>query len=133
MPNTFQRELHLPVTTDEAFVWHERHGAINRLIPPWESVDVVRTGNGVRNGNVVELAQRFGPLKFKWIMKHHGYCDGRSFRDSQVSGPFVMPSPQYIPVCITVSHCSEHPRQSSVPYAHTAPLSSPLSHISLGD
>ena len=89
MSITFQRELHLPVTTDEAFAWHERRGAINRLIPPWESVNVVKTGNGVRDGNVVELAQRFGPLKLKWIMKHHGYCDGRSFRDSQVSGPFA--------------------------------------------
>ena len=89
MASTFERQLNLPGISTEAFAWHERLGAINRLIPPWENIDVVKTGDGVRNGSIVELAQRLGPFKLKWVMKHHGYTEGRLFRDSQVSGPFA--------------------------------------------
>ena len=89
MAITFQRELHLPVSAAEAFAWHERPDTIHRLIPPWAKVDVLKTGDGIRNGSVVELVQRLGPLHLKWVMKHHEYRAGLSFRDSQVSGPFA--------------------------------------------
>jgi len=31
----------LPVSAEEAFAWHERPGAFERLTPPWERVTVV--------------------------------------------------------------------------------------------
>ena len=85
----YRRELHLPVTAEEAFAWHERSGALDRLIPPWESVSVLERGNGVRDGSIVKLAQRIGPLKLRWVAKHHGYEPGRAFRDTQIMGPFA--------------------------------------------
>ena len=48
MSSTFERQLNLPGISTEAFAWHERQGAINRLIPPWENIDVVKTGDPVR-------------------------------------------------------------------------------------
>lgn len=89
MDTIFEREVHLPVTAEEAFAWHERVGAIDRLIPPWESVTVLKRGAGLADGSVVELAQRLGPLKLKWIARHHGYEPGRAFADTQLSGPFA--------------------------------------------
>jgi len=86
---TFEKHLHLPVPADTAFDWHERPGALDRLIPPWESVSVLKRGEGIRDGSIVELAQRLGPLRLKWIAKHHDYQPGETFRDTQVSGPFA--------------------------------------------
>ena len=75
MTITFERQLDLPVSAEEGFAWHERPGALDRLIPPWESVSVLKRGNGVRDGSVVELAQCIGPLKMKWVAKHYGYSE----------------------------------------------------------
>jgi uncharacterized protein (TIGR01777 family) len=85
----FDRRLQLPVSASEAFAWHERPGALDRLIPPWESVQVAERGNGVRDGSVVKLIARVGLLKLPWIADHHDYDPGRSFRDTQRSGPFA--------------------------------------------
>jgi hypothetical protein len=57
MTTTFERQLHLPVSAEEGFAWHERPGALDRLIPPWDSVSVLKRGDGIRNGSVVELAR----------------------------------------------------------------------------
>ncbi len=90
MTEIFERKLQLPVSAEEAFAWHERPGALDRLIPPWEQVAVNKRNSGIRDGSIVELSQRLGPLRLKWIAKHHDYRAGRSFRDEQVRGPFVI-------------------------------------------
>jgi hypothetical protein len=89
MSETFERQLKLPVTAEEAFAWHERPGALDRLIPPWENVEVADKGDGIRDGSTVKIKQRFGPLKLEWVAKHSDYYAGRSFRDTQISGPFA--------------------------------------------
>ncbi len=38
----FSKKIALPVSADEAFAWHERPGALERLIPPWENVRIVK-------------------------------------------------------------------------------------------
>jgi len=85
----FERTLTLPVSAAKAFAWHERPGALDRLIPPWETVRIDKRGNGIQDGSTVELVQSIGPVKMRWISKHHDYKPGESFRDTQVSGPFA--------------------------------------------
>ena len=85
----FERRLQLPVAATEAFAWHERPGALDRLIPPWESVRIADRGQGIRNGSIVKLIMRVGPLRFSWLAEHHDYDAGHSFRDTQRSGPFA--------------------------------------------
>ncbi|MDA1055223.1 MAG: TIGR01777 family oxidoreductase [Planctomycetota bacterium] len=85
----FERRLQLPVPAAEAFAWHERPGALDRLIPPWESARIVERGQGVCNGSIVKLITRLGPLKLVWRAEHHDYEAGHSFRDTQCSGPFA--------------------------------------------
>ena len=89
MTELFERKLQLPVTAAEAFQWHERPGALDRLIPPWETVRVDKRGDGIQDGSVVELVQRLGPMHLRWVARHHDYQPGRSFVDTQVSGPFA--------------------------------------------
>jgi hypothetical protein len=84
----FERRVTLPVSAPTAFAWHERPGAIDRLIPPWERVSVLERGQGIRNGSRVVLVNRIGPLRLKWVAEHCDYRRNEQFRDIQLSGPF---------------------------------------------
>ncbi len=85
----YSRTVELPVTAEEAFNWHERPGALERLIPPWELVHVEEREGGIRDGDRVTLTNWLGPMKFRWIAEHCDYEAGRQFRDIQLSGPFA--------------------------------------------
>ncbi len=84
----FERRVQLPVSTEKAFRWHEQPGALARLIPPWEDVQVTRATGGLQNGAQVELQAKIGPLRVKWLAEHCDYHPYESFRDIQKSGPF---------------------------------------------
>ena len=85
----FSSEVTLPVPIDEAFAWHERPGALDRLIPPWEDVTIEKRSQGVNDGARVELCNRIGPFRIRWIAEHFDYQKDQQFRDLQVSGPFA--------------------------------------------
>jgi ligand-binding SRPBCC domain-containing protein len=51
----------MEVAALELFRWHAESGALERLTPPWERVEMI---------------------------EHSGYIEGRQFRDVQTSGPF---------------------------------------------
>lgn len=74
-------------TPDEVFAWHERPGALQRLVPPWAHVDVERQEGGIRDGARVVLRVHQGPATFRWELRHSDYDAGRMFRDEQVAGP----------------------------------------------
>ncbi|NDL55724.1 TIGR01777 family oxidoreductase [Phytoactinopolyspora mesophila] len=50
---TFTYQSEVPASIDEVFAWHERPGAISRLLPPWQPVRVVREAASVRDGVAV--------------------------------------------------------------------------------
>jgi uncharacterized protein (TIGR01777 family) len=85
----FVRRCELPVTASEAFAWHERPGALERLLPPWESARVVRRTGGLEDGAEAELEVKIGPLPLRWLARHHDYIAGRQFCDRQIRGPFA--------------------------------------------
>ncbi|MCH2116029.1 MAG: TIGR01777 family protein, partial [Pirellulales bacterium] len=85
----FRGQVDLPVSADKAFAWHEREGALDRLLPPWVKVEIRGRGNGVCDGSTVELRQRLGPLAFRWVAEHEAYVKGRQFCDIQRRGPFA--------------------------------------------
>jgi ligand-binding SRPBCC domain-containing protein len=89
MTEIFERSVHLPVNAEQAFAWHERPGALDRLLPPWESLTVDKREHGIGDGSMVELTQQIVAVKFKWVAKHYDYQPSRSFRDTQVTGPFA--------------------------------------------
>lgn len=78
----------LPTTAAEAFAWHERQGAFERLTPPWADVRLVRH-EGIRDGNLAELRIGMGPVGVRWIAEHRDYQAGTSFTDVQREGPFA--------------------------------------------
>lgn len=86
----YSRRVELPVEAKSAFAWHEREGALDRLIPPWEQVQVASRSDGVKDGARVELVNRLGILRLRWIAEHCDYRPPEQFRDIQLSGPFAL-------------------------------------------
>jgi hypothetical protein len=73
---------------EEVFRWHAEPGALERLTPPWESVEVERSAPGIRDGDRGALLVRVGPFRVRWEFEHRDYVEGRQFREVQIAGPF---------------------------------------------
>uniref|UniRef100_A0A7C4LNA3 TIGR01777 family protein n=1 Tax=Schlesneria paludicola TaxID=360056 RepID=A0A7C4LNA3_9PLAN len=86
----FQRRSRLACSAETAFRWHERPGALQRLMPPWEQAEVVSATGNLRPGSRVVLRMRVGPVRCTWVAEHRDYVAGREFRDVQVAGPFAV-------------------------------------------
>jgi uncharacterized protein len=73
---------------EEVFRWHAEPGALERLTPPWEPIEIEQPAPGVRDGDRGVLRVRVGPFRMRWEFEHCDYMEGRQFRDVQISGPF---------------------------------------------
>ncbi|MEO0649232.1 MAG: TIGR01777 family oxidoreductase [Planctomycetota bacterium] len=86
----FEPRVELPASDEEAFAWHDRPGAFERLTPPFEPAEVVaREGQGIRDGARVTLKVGPGPLRPTLVAHHSGYDPPRAFVDTQERGPFA--------------------------------------------
>lgn len=86
--STFIKRSRLPVSAEQAFRWHARPGAFERLAPPWVRIKVLEHPQNLSNGRAV-LSVPVGPFRPRWIAEHQDCIEGRQFRDVQVSGPFA--------------------------------------------
>jgi uncharacterized protein (TIGR01777 family) len=85
----FEKRTRLDASAEEAFAWHARPGAFERLTPPGARLRTVSASGGIRDGahRVMRLGR--GPLRWHWVAVHSGYEEGRQFRDEQVYGAFA--------------------------------------------
>jgi uncharacterized protein len=83
-----ERSTTLPVSAEAAFAWHERPGAFERLLPPWERASVVEQSGGLEDGARLALRVKYGPVSLRWVARHRDTLPGRRFVDEQVEGPF---------------------------------------------
>lgn len=85
----FQLKTRIERPAKEVFAWHERPGALERLCPPWEHLEIIDTQGGIRDGARVTVEAKVGPFVTKWAVEHRDFVSGEKFRDVQVSGPFA--------------------------------------------
>src|SRR3954449_13481096 len=85
----FVKESRIEATPAAVFAFHESPGALERLTPPWERVELVEGGGSIRPGSRVVLRTRIGPVPLRWVAEHTEYEPPRTFADRQVSGPFA--------------------------------------------
>jgi ligand-binding SRPBCC domain-containing protein len=85
----FVKESHISASPEAVFSFHESPGALERLIPPWEKVRVIRGGESIRPGSRVTLRTYLGPIPIQWVAEHTEYDPPHLFADRQVSGPFA--------------------------------------------
>ena len=78
----------LPVSRSEAFDWHQREGAIDRLLPPWEKIKVLQRSPDINVGRQVEFLTYMGPLPMRWLAEHTICSPPDLFEDVQLQGPF---------------------------------------------
>jgi uncharacterized protein (TIGR01777 family) len=86
---TFTLTTRIARPAADVFAWHERPGALLRLCPPWEKIELVSSQGGIRDGARVVIRTRVGPVWSQWRMEHRDYIEGRQFRDVMVEGPFA--------------------------------------------
>jgi uncharacterized protein (TIGR01777 family) len=79
----------MPVPASELFEWHTRHGALERLMPPWERVRVTERTGGVEDGARVTMSVPFGPIRRKWVSRCSEVIPAQQFKDEQIDGPFA--------------------------------------------
>ena len=82
---SFRTSIDVPAA--ELFAWHEHPGAVNRLIPPWQTIELEKV-EGIRDGDQTVMQVAVGPFMKKWVAEHRDYVQGEQFRDVQVKGPF---------------------------------------------
>jgi ligand-binding SRPBCC domain-containing protein len=86
--NQFVACSQIHASAEDVFRWHAEPGALERLTPPWEPVEMELRAPGIRNGDRGALRVRLGPFRIRWVFEHRDYIEGRQFRDVQLSGPF---------------------------------------------
>ena len=85
----FEKQSVIPVSAKKLFAWHEKAGALERLIPPWEKMKILHKDPGLKPGSEIHLQIQKGLLKMRWISRHIKYTRGSEFTDIQVKGPFA--------------------------------------------
>jgi uncharacterized protein len=86
--NVFVAASRMQASAEALFRWHAEPGALERLTPPWERMEMIERAAGIRDGDRGAMWIYMGPLRLRWTFEHSGYIEGRQFRDVQTSGPF---------------------------------------------
>ena len=86
--NVFIKSTKIPATNKEAFDYHAREGALERLVPPWSILTVISHEGDIRVGAMSTFKVSFGLIGLKWTAVHFGYLQDRQFQDKMVKGPF---------------------------------------------
>lgn len=76
---------------EEVFNWHARSGALERMSPPWDPLEIVSKDDHIEKGARVVMKLKAAPLpvKITWTAEHILYRPHTVFRDMQVGGPFA--------------------------------------------
>ncbi|MEM1178796.1 MAG: SRPBCC family protein [Acidobacteriota bacterium] len=89
MSHTFERTIVLPASPKEVFDWHARPGAFDRLVPPWQTLEILERNEALIDESRLSFMIRQGPISIKWVARHEDVVDGHRFVDVQEKGPFA--------------------------------------------
>ncbi len=89
MNERFVKETRIEASPADVWSFHESPGALNRLTPPWERVEVERDDRSLKPGSRVVMKTSLGPIPLRWVAEHTDYDPPHRFVDRQVSGPFA--------------------------------------------
>ena len=56
-------------------------------MPEWEGIQPINAG-ALKDGEETIFKVGIGPVKLKWIARHHSVIEGKSFADDMIKGPF---------------------------------------------
>lgn len=88
-PRPFIKISRIPAPAEAVFAWHARPGAIERLSPPWDPLEIVSRTGGIEAGAEVRMKIKAGPIPVPWHARHVAFEKNKYFQDIQVKGPFA--------------------------------------------
>ena len=86
MPH-FNHTVEHSASKEEIWDWYNSLGAFRRIMPEWEGIMPMNAGRLVDDDETV-FKVGLGPIRMKWIAKHHSVVPGESFADRMMKGPF---------------------------------------------
>ncbi len=85
----FSKQSEIAAPPAVVFAWHEQPGAVERLTPPWERVEMVQRATGLQTGARAVFKVYTGPFWRRWVAEHIEYEPPHLFADIQRQGPFA--------------------------------------------
>lgn len=82
------KESRINASPEVVFRFHESPVALERLIPPWEKMEVAESAGSLLPGSRVVLRGRLGLLPIRWEAVHTEYDPPHLFADRHEVGPF---------------------------------------------
>ena len=83
----FVHEAKFDANKKQIWDWYNSDGAFRRIMPEWEGIQPINAGSLV-DGEETIFKVKMGPLRQKWIARHHSVVPGESFADRMIKGPF---------------------------------------------
>jgi ligand-binding SRPBCC domain-containing protein len=84
----FIQESFIPAPVERVFALYEKPDFLQRLIPPWEKVEILKRASTLEVGQQVVLLVTLGFVSFRWVVEHVEYEKNKLFTDKQIQGPF---------------------------------------------
>ncbi|MEP6590785.1 MAG: TIGR01777 family oxidoreductase [Gemmatimonadota bacterium] len=88
-PLIVTRATRIAAPREALWQWHAALGAFERLVPPWQRVEVIHGGGALTAGSTVTLRLARGPFRVRWRLTHPSVEAGHGFSDEQITGPFA--------------------------------------------
>lgn len=86
---SFIKTSQMDVPAEALFEWHLREGAFERLSPPWDPPRDIQVEGTIEEGGTRSFTVPMGPIRKQWIARHSDFHPGKSFVDTQETGPFT--------------------------------------------
>tara|TARA_B100000676_G_scaffold210927_1_gene207171 strand:- start:344 stop:1717 length:1374 start_codon:yes stop_codon:yes gene_type:complete len=86
--NSFVYRSNFKDPVEDIFDWHMRPGALERLIPPWEHVEIKKKSGPPSERGEVHLRMKKNGIPFDMKVAHTGFLEKQFFEDQQLQGPF---------------------------------------------
>jgi uncharacterized protein (TIGR01777 family) len=86
-PEVFVRSVPIAAPQELLFRWHAAAGAFDRLVPPWDRVELAYEPPMVAGERPV-IHLRLGPLRLPWVARYERVDPSFGFVDVQERGPF---------------------------------------------
>ena len=85
----FIKQSEIAAPPEVVFAWHEQPGAVERLTPPWERVEMLERADNLHVGARFVFKVFTGPFWQRWVAEHTEYQPPHLFADVQRQGPFA--------------------------------------------
>jgi hypothetical protein len=85
----FLKESVIAASAETVFAFHEAPDAFARLLPPWQTSEIITPPCSLAVGTKVVLRTKVGPIWQTIEAEHVAYEPGRMFADRMNKGPFA--------------------------------------------